>query len=507
MTRPDRTVDGPDDWHRLSAWMIALKPIEQLPQLIPLIIALVFAGRNMPNVAALVGIVVVPLVALLPWLTTRYQVTDEHVRLRSGVFTRTVSTARRDRIRSVDLTASLPHRLLQLSTVRIGTGGDDKASTVELSAIRTVEADHLRELLTPGSGLIDQATGAPHEPGDGDEPRIAVAPRQPPEVLARFHTSWLRFAPFSLTGLAAVAAVVGVGFQIGNDLNLLQRGASAAEGALRRIQEIPLPAVVAAAVAIVIVGGALVSLVGYVVGNWAFTVTRDPEDSTLRVTRGLLTTFSTSLDERRIRGVHIHEPVLIRPLRGATLHAVATGSTKHPVLLPPAPADEAVRLADRVAGEAPGLTTELTRHSAGARRRRLTRGAIGGVVVIVVAAVAVVGPLTWPWLIVGAVGLVVSTGFGLVRYQHLGHALTDRSVVVATPQVARHRYVIERSGVIGWSTRQSVFQRRQGVETLVLATAAGSEGYALIDMEPATSVALAARVTPDLIAPFVETGV
>ena len=115
MTRPEPfAVDGPDDWHRLSPWMMAVKPVELLPSLIPVVIALVFAGSGAPLFTLIATAVMVPFVTVVPWLTTRYQVTDEHVRVRSGLVTRKVATARRDRIRSVDLTASPVHRVLKL---------------------------------------------------------------------------------------------------------------------------------------------------------------------------------------------------------------------------------------------------------------------------------------------------------------------------------------------------------------------------------------------------------
>ncbi|WP_237421610.1 PH domain-containing protein [Gordonia sp. SID5947] len=373
MTQPERPFadrfrdDSPDEWHRLSPWMIAVRPIEQLPQLIPLIIAIVFAGRGAPDISIILTAIAIPLITIVPWLVTRYQVTDEHVRVRSGLITRKVATARRDRIRSVDLTASVPHRVLGLKKIRIGTGGDKESSVVELNAIPAADADRLyRHLMATAVRTANtvEATGT-------------GPPSTPPEQLTRLQLSWLRFAPFSLTGFAAAAAAGGLAAQFANEAGLFEQGATAAEEAFDRIRDIPVPVVVTVSVIAVVVVGALLSFGGYVLAYWNFSLVRNHQDGTLLVRRGLLTTNAGSLDEERVRGVHLHEPVLMRVVGGARLNAIATGSSKHPLLLPPAPVDEAVRVGQLVAHDGDELTAPLDRHGAGALSRRLTRGFSG----------------------------------------------------------------------------------------------------------------------------------
>ncbi|MXP20634.1 PH domain-containing protein [Gordonia sp. HNM0687] len=493
MTRPDlagTVVDQADEWHRLSPWMIAVRPVEQLPQLIPVLLAIVFAGRSAPLLMLSLAIVAVLVVAVVPWLTTRYQVTDEHVRVRSGLLTRKVATARRDRVRSVDLTASLPLRLLGLQKVRIGTGGDKQSSVVELNAVGAPEAQMLHEYL--------MATGA----RESAQATAQSTPAGAPQQLSHLQPSWLRFAPFSMAGLAAAAAVGGLSVQLANETGLYERGASIAEKTADSLRAIPLPLLVTAVVVAVLVVGAVLSVAGYVLGYWNFDLSRNSDDATLRIRRGLLTTNATSLDEARVRGVHLHEPILMRPLGGSRLHAIATGPAKTPLLLPPAPAEEAVRVGRLVTHEGDELTVPLIRHGAVALSRRLTRAFWGGALVAIGVIVAVIGPLTWPWLVVAGAAAIGTTGLGVVRYRHLGFRITERSVVVGPPRVARHRYVVDRDGVVGWASRASFFQRRRGVETLVLATAAGTEAYAMVDVDPAAATEAMATVSPDLVAPF-----
>jgi putative membrane protein len=57
-------------------------------------------------------------------------------------------------------------------------------------------------------------------------------------------------------------------------------------------------------------------------------------------------------------------------------------------------------------------------------------------------------------------------------------------------------------GIIGWNLRQSFFQRRAGLATLVATTAAGRQRYAVLDVPLDEAVRLADRALPDLLAPL-----
>ncbi|WP_435083036.1 PH domain-containing protein [Gordonia hongkongensis] len=499
MTRPESfDVDGPEDWHRLSPWMMAVKPVELLPSLIPVVIALVFAGSGAPLFTLIATAVIVPFVTVVPWLTTRYQVTDEHVRVRSGLVTRKVATARRDRIRSVDLTASPVHRVLKLQKVKIGTGGDDESSAVVLTALTVDEARALHDNLM--ATRVHRASSAPA--GTAPDGPTAPVAAEDAVVLARFQTSWLRYSPFSVAGLALAAGAAGLAAQIANDAGVFAEGIGFARDAVDSIRETAIGLVVLGSCLLVIVVGGILSVLGYVLNYWNFQLLRSP-DGTLRTERGLLTTNAISFDERRIRGSHLTEPVLMRPLKGARLQAIATGSTKHPLLLPPAPIDEAMRVAGLVTDERTQLTTPLVGHGVTAGRRRINRGFLSGAVVFIVIGVAVLThALPTPWLAVGVVAVLGSTALGVVRARHLGHRLTSRSVVIAPPSVARQRIVVDRDGVIGWASRTSLFQRRAGITTLILATAAGAEHYPLVDVDEETAAGVARDVSPDWIRPF-----
>jgi putative membrane protein len=88
------------------------------------------------------------------------------------------------------------------------------------------------------------------------------------------------------------------------------------------------------------------------------------------------------------------------------------------------------------------------------------------------------------------------------RYRSLGHALVDRILVARAGSLIRRRSMLSCEGIIGWNLRQSFFQRRVGLATLVATTAAGRQQYAVQDVPLEEAVAVADRALPDLLAPF-----
>ena len=55
---------------------------------------------------------------------------------------------------------------------------------------------------------------------------------------------------------------------------------------------------------------------------------------------------------------------------------------------------------------------------------------------------------------------------------------------------------MQTAGIIGWTVRQTWFQRRAGVATLVAATAAGTKRYVLIDVPAGMAWTVAATASP-----------
>lgn len=119
----------------------------------------------------LIGIGIVAAVLLviaaaffLSWRFTRYQVTDDHVRVHSGVVFRQQRQARLDRVQAIDIVQPLLARLFGLAELRFEVA-DAGESAVRLAFLKLDDAQQLRAM------ILDRASGAPAtEPGTGGDP-------------------------------------------------------------------------------------------------------------------------------------------------------------------------------------------------------------------------------------------------------------------------------------------------------------------------------------------------
>lgn len=492
-------------WHRLDPRMLLVGPVSSLRQFaVPLIVAVLGisgsqGGFQLWYAVPAVGVPV--LFGFLPWLTTRYRMTPTQFQLRTGLLNRKQVTAPLDRVRSVDLESSLLHRLLGLAKVQVGTGVDD--SRIELDALSVTQAGELRlSLLARRQGLDWSQTAAPGPDLAPIGPnRQHLEPAPPPQVLASIDWSWLRFAPFSLSRLALVAGAFGALSQWGDSLPFLDQ--EHLDAAYEWVQGFAVALVVLSVAAGALVGWVLVSVTGYVVQWWNLALTR--ERGTLHLTSGLFTRRSVTVEEVKVRGVELIEPVLLRLVKGGELATLATGvgsggTTK---VLPPCPREVCHEVGHAVLGVDGPLLDPLLPHGPAARRRRHTQAqwpALALVAASVVATVALDLPVWVPLLALLAVPLAVL--YAEAAYRHLGHLLAPGHLAAGAPSVGVRRTVLERDGVIGWVLSQSWFQRRRGLATLTATTAAGGERVVVTDLPLPRAVALALDVTPDAVGPF-----
>lgn len=488
---------GEQQWRRLSPLMLAVHPVQEVVRLLPVLVGVLFVGSSSGHgpLWSLIGLGLAVAIGLIRWATTTYQVTPDEVRVKRGLLRRQRLTVPRDRIRSVDLTAHIMQRALGLSKVVVGTGRSDRDEGVTLDALSAAEAGRLREELlhgrrAPAAASIDAPT----------DPSL----RLPAETeIARLDPAWIRFGPFTLAGLATVGVLFGVFAQVVNESNLGFR--QVGDPVLRQLGSVPLTVAVLEVAAALVIVVAVLSTLGYVFSFWNFRLTRHRE-GTLHVSRGLLTTRSTTIDENRIRGIEINETLLLRIVRGSRLRSITTGlrGRGSSLLLPPAPLAVAQRVAGDVFGDAAPATCALRSHGPAARRRRFTR-AMGGAALITAPLLVLwwIGFLpAWPWeaaLALFPIGLLLAFD----RARNLGHVLlAGRTLVVSQGALVRRRQVIATDGVIGLVLHESFFQRRSGLATLSATTAAGNQHYEALDLDVAAAVALADAVLPGHLAPF-----
>ena len=107
---------------------------------------------------------------------------------------------------------------------------------------------------------------------------------------------------------------------------------------------------------------------------------------------------------------------------------------------------------------------------------------------VLVSAVGLGAAITLGWWWVLAAGLVLTVlgvPVGLGEYASLGHAAGPHSFSVRSGWLVREQVILQRRAVVGWRVRQSFFQRRAGLATVVACVGAGTGGYAAIDLAAA----------------------
>jgi putative membrane protein len=507
---------APDGWLRLSPRSLAVRPVTDLLRSAPVLIGLIYEGtRGGHSIYLGLGFGAFAILSgIWRWFGTKYQVTGDRVYVKRGLLSPRVLSAPRTGVRSVDLTAHVIYRLLGLAQVKIGTGRNDKreGENFKLDALTVADADALRTLLlaTPLADIPAQ----PSQATQADQPQSpAAVPAAVRETeIVRLRKSWIRFAPLTLTGLVILGVLVGALTQTEHDAGVNLAALGPVHSGIRDVARMSLAESIPIGALVILLGLLVVSVLGYTALFWNFRLVRTGRGSLL-VTRGLLSTRSTTIDEARLRGVEISEPLSLRVAKGARCIAITTGlrvgggaERGGSVMLPPAPR----AVADKVAAEILGVPielcrTELIEHGPAARRRRELR-AIAPILVLcgAVAVTLLALGVRLSYSSVLALPVVVGLGWLLAqdRYRGLGHRLVGDWIVLCSGSLVRRRSIFTVHGVIGWSLRQTWFQRRRGLVTLTATTAAGKQRYSVPDVPMAEALTFIAAATPDLAAPF-----
>ncbi len=309
----------------------------------------------------------------------------------------------------------------------------------------------------------------------------------------------MRYSPLSVSGLLSLAAAAGVIYQSGfvGPLQHSRIVTSVLDDA-QRLGTTKTVAVIGGAILVAsVLLAVLRSLLTY--GNLVLLREADVLDPR----HGLLRVRERSYDMSRLRGGTLRQPLLVRMFRGARLDVVMTGvhgAGEASVLLPPCPVATAEAVLAELVGDSEVVSGPIRGHGRRAATRRWTRAlglpvvaGAGLAVVAVLFGKAVVPVWVWPaWIAVTAWCALLAVD----RIGALGHRVHYGWLVMRSGSVERRRDCLATAGIISWTVRQTLFQRRAKVATLVAATAAGVKRYPLIDVPADLVWSIAAEASP-----------
>ncbi|MGI9093491.1 MAG: PH domain-containing protein [Mycobacteriales bacterium] len=496
-------VVATEGWRRLDRRMLAMHPVQEVIRFAPALIGLLIGGSGSGDgpLWSLIGVAVVVGLGLLRYATTTFRITPDQVQVRKGLLRRRVLAVPMDRIRTVDVTANPLHRALGLARVEVGTGRTDrkKQHALLLDSLSAPTAESLRDELL-------------HRRGRAARPAVDDVAGSATEIV-RLDARWVRYGPFTLSGIVTIGVVVALLSNAANEAKVSLSRLGGLHSARTQLAGIPAWAAALEILAMAAVLTAVASTIAYLLAFWNFQLIRRSE-GTLHISRGLLTTRSTTIEERRLHGVELSEPLLLRAVGGARCIAITTGlrvgrgaERGGSILLPPAPRRDAVAVGARVLGDEHALTAAVVHHGPRATRRRYTRAlGVTGVAVIIVVILVAAGVLPLWSVIAAAVTVPLAGALAADRAHSLGHAVVDRCLVARRGSLVRRRSMIRANGVIGWNLHRSFFQRRAGLLTLTATTAAGRQAYAVQDTCEDVALRIADDLTPLLITPFLAIG-
>jgi putative membrane protein len=527
-------VSDAEDWLRLDRRILAVNGLRSSSSAVLLVVVLVVfrggaAAAPLVFAVALLGAAVAFGTESVRFSRTWYRVTADRVELRSGLLQVRHVSVPRDRIRRVELTAGPLHRLFGLSVVSVGTGEQGRADgdAVDLDALATPLAEVLRTQLLDPHRVAGAAPAARLPPTMLPPPSSAplhTPPPLPPELdpalagtpsagteLARLRWGWAPYHLLTFWTLVLPLMALGAAWQALATVGVDPTDREVVQGATGVLSARPWWVLVTVMALLGAVVGVLGSLGAFAVSWYGYRLTREAGER-LQLQRGLFTTRTTTLDERRLRGVEVQQSLPARVAGAGRLKVIAHGLTgadqptraSGDALLPPVPmgtVQEVSALALRL--DEPPTAVELVRHPRGARDRRLIRAAIV-TLVVAVAATAAIAAGWGPWPV--PLAAVVALSAFLVAadsYRSLGHRIHGPHLVTRSGSPTRVTSALQRSGIIGWTITQSFFQRRRGLCTLTATTAAGSEAYSVVDLDLAAAVQVAHSAVPGLLDPIV----
>lgn len=438
---------------------------------------------------------------LLSWWFIRYQITEDHVRFRSGWLFRTQRQARLDRVQGIDIERRFLPRILGLASLKFDVA-DGGSSVLELSYLGREHAQQLRRQLLvaaqraatdhlgPASSEADRAA-AGSDPGAGatvgtdrGSGRVApwaLAPADGPGGVAHSGAG---------TQGAAVRRRAGVDLRMAEKYGLLNQ-----QDELRRVFIVPTgrvllglvcspPAVALVLIALVTAGlvlwfpealvivlpSAIAPLLGVLSGlytrlerSWGFTLSEVP--SGVRTRAGLFNERSSTIPTGRVQALQVTRPLLWRFFGGhrvvvTTAGKGGAGETEDlgSVVLPVGTWDnvqEILRLVLPLEHAPRDLVQEglsgvggSSRFTANPRRSRW------------------LDPVTW---------------------RRNGFALDDSSLVLRWGRITRHACVVPHHKTQSVAVRQGPVERRMGLSGVAVHVTPGAVTTALDHLDVRTA--------------------
>lgn len=297
---------------------------------------------------ACLGVFLVAMVVatVVSWRVNTWELADDGLVLRSGVFVRKQRRIPYQRVHSVDLSASVVERILGLVSLKVDTGAGETGEGNAVRALRRTEAEALKRALFARRVLVEKGTAAADVDGAAASADPAADPVLDPaaDVVFEMRLSNRAYVRAALTelNLGAAFASVLVAFasalQFAGDVlggvlltqveSMLDQAVAGAVDAAPRLDALALlPVVVAWVVALVLAVLVVTWVISSVMAlvRWGGFVARRRGDR-LEVTAGLLSRSTRAVELGRVQAVVVNQTPIRRALGYVQIAVRTVGS-------------------------------------------------------------------------------------------------------------------------------------------------------------------------------------
>jgi putative membrane protein len=485
----------PSEARRLHPFTVVARGLRLARQLlIPAVLGGASIGDDLGSVV-LWGLALLAIPSLLlstaQWLAFRYRLEGDDLVVDSGVLARRRRVIPIERVQNVDLEQSALERLAGVAALRIETasGGRETEASLTVLAIRdaaALRADLLARRRAVGGGVPGPTTAA----GAGEEP------------LLRLSMTDLAVAGATSNEAGLIAAGLATMLELAGRLGALERLTERLDEAMELGSGLgPLGigiAILLLAIAFLVFGW-LVSIVTTVVRFHGFTLSRSGSD--LRREYGLLSRHHTTVPLARIQAIRIEETLLRRAFGLAALKIETAGAGPQDRQALAGGAEAYVPITRRtqvgpllreVFEDASFEDVRFAGVAPPSRRREFVR--LGAMVLAVVAGLVLyagrsplilLGLLAPAWLLASA------------RFRARGWARAEGYILVRSGVLTRTTWVVPERKIQTLHSRETLFQRRWDLATLVVDTAAGGREARVVDLHQATARTLLLELARD----------
>lgn len=516
----------PSEGRRLHGFAVVSRALRLGRQLaLPAIVGGASIGEGLGSVVQwMVVILAVPplLIAVAHWWAFRFRLEQDDLVIDSGIFARRRRVIPLARVQNIDLEQNLLERLFGVAELRLETASGGKDTEASLQVLALDEAQELQaELMrrrgvparpgpsgaavhrTPAWAEAGQVTGEADDghPAATHQETAGAAPSTPrPRVLLQLGLSDLALAGATSNEAALIAAGLATLLEVGSNflgLEALMQDIVTQGAGMGLMATILMGTAVAVAF---IVGGWLASIAATMVRFYGFTLTRVGDD--LKREYGLFSRHRSTVPIERVQAVRVEETLLRRPL-GLTAMKIETAGAgpqqgsdrpggRAEAFVPLARRRDVGRLLSEVFEDARFDGVRFNPVAPVSRSRSFRRLAIP-VLIATVVLIANVGRAG------AALVLLVVPAWFLARAQYRARAWarTPGHTLVRGGVLTRATWVIPEHKVQTLHLSENPFQRRHGIGTLMVDTAAGGRVARVVDVERQVGTGLLVAVAAD----------